>query len=145
MNSHFYICKLTGLLKGTCNLDYKKKGQQLNYVGQESTHTPGTLCTIPSRVLNCLAKLTSRNPSIQSEAVDKIYPTQANALRKAGIAPPVFPTMGDLCRNQDENTDNEKERDVSQKKTENVLLLCCILTLIFYVNPQSYRQARKVI
>ena len=70
----------------------RKKGQQLKYVGQESPHTPGTLRTIPSRVLNLLAKLTSRSPSIHAEAVDKIHPTHANALRKSGLAPPVFPT-----------------------------------------------------
>ena len=43
---------------------FRKKGQQLKYVGKESTHTPGTLRAIPSGVFNCLAKLTSRKPSI---------------------------------------------------------------------------------
>ena len=57
-----------------------------------------TLRAIPSGVLNCLAKLTSRNPSIHAEAVDNIYPAHANALRKAGMAPPIFPTIGDLWR-----------------------------------------------
>ena len=70
---------------------FRNKGQQLKYVGKESTHTPGTLRAIPSGVLNRLAKLTSRKPSIQAEAVDTIYPDHANALRKAGLAPPVFP------------------------------------------------------
>ena len=78
------------------------------YVGKESTHTPSTLRAIPSRVLTCLAKLTSRKPSIQAEAVDMIYPSHANALRKAGLAPPVFPTMGDLWRKQDEKMEKEK-------------------------------------
>ena len=86
---------------------FRKKGQQLKYAGQEGNHTPGTLRAIPSGILNCLAKLTSRNPSINAEAVDKIYPDHANALRKAGLAPPVFPKMGDLWRKQDENVDNE--------------------------------------
>ena len=85
---------------------FRKKGQQLKYVGQESTHTPGTLCAIPSRVQNRLDKLTLRNPSVHAEAVDKIYPDHANALRKAGLAPPVFPTMGDLWIKQDEKVDN---------------------------------------
>ena len=73
---------------------FRKIVQQLRYVGRESTHTPGTLRAIPSGVLNRLAKLTSRNPSIKAEAVDKIYPAHANAIRKAVLAPPVFPTMG---------------------------------------------------
>ena len=73
---------------------FRKKGQQLKYVGKEITHTPGTLRAIPSGVWNRLAKLTSRNPSIQAEAVDKICPAHENAICKAGLAPPVFPTMG---------------------------------------------------
>ena len=71
-----------------------KKGQQLKYVGQESTHTPITLRAIPSGVLNCLAKFTSPNFSIYAEAVDKIHPDHANALHKSGLAPPILPTMG---------------------------------------------------
>ena len=35
---------------------FRKKGQQLKYVGKESTHTPGNLCAIPLGVLNCLDK-----------------------------------------------------------------------------------------
>ena len=43
---------------------FRKKGQQLKYVGKESTHTPGTLHAIPSGVFKRLAKLTSGKPSI---------------------------------------------------------------------------------
>ena len=39
---------------------FRKKGQQLQYVGMESTHTPSNLRAIPSGVLNRLAKLTFR-------------------------------------------------------------------------------------
>ena len=85
-----------------------------------STHTPGTLRAIPSGVLNRLAKLTSRKPSINSEAVDKIYPDHANDLHKAGLAPPTFPTMGDLRRKQDDKVDSEKEKYVSKNKYRNV-------------------------
>ena len=88
---------------------FRNKGQQLKYVGKESTHTHVTLCAIPSGVLNRLAKLTSSKPSIQSEAVDTIHPAHANALRKAGLAPPVFPTMGELWEKQDENLEKNKE------------------------------------
>ena len=75
---------------------FRKKGQKLKYVGKESTHTPGTLRATPSGVLNRLAKITSRKPSNNSEAVGKIYPDHANALRKAGLTPTNFLTMGDL-------------------------------------------------
>ena len=87
---------------------FREKVQKLKYVCKESTHTPGTLRAIPSRVLNRLAKLTSRNPSIRTEAVDKIYPAHVNALRKVGLAPPVSPTMGDLRRKQDEKVEKNK-------------------------------------
>ena len=75
---------------------FRKKVKQLKYAIKKNTHTPGTLRAIPSGFLNHLAKLTSRKPSIHAEAVDKIFPDHANALRKAGLAPPNFPTMGDL-------------------------------------------------
>ena len=73
---------------------FRKKGKQLKYVGNESTHTPSILCAIPSGFFNRLAKLTSRKPSIRAAAVDSIYPAHANTLRKVGLAPSVFPTMG---------------------------------------------------
>ena len=42
---------------------FRKKGQQLKYIGKESTHTPSTLRAIPSGVFNRLVKLTSRKLS----------------------------------------------------------------------------------
>ena len=102
----------------------------MKYVGKESTHTPGTLRAIPSRVLNLLDKLTSRKPYIQAEGVDTIYPAHANALRKAGLAPPVFPTMGDLWIKQDEKAEKKKERDVNVKKNRNVYF-CVALSHYF--------------
>ena len=99
---------------------FRKQGQQLKYVGKESTHTLGTLRAIPSRVLNRLTKTTSRKPFINCEGVDKIYPDHANALRKAGLTPPNFPIMGDLWSKQDEKLAMEKEPDVNKKKNRNV-------------------------
>ena len=72
---------------------FRKAGQQLKYVGKESTHTPGNLRAIPSGFLNRLAKLTSRKPSLNYEGVDKVHPDHTNALLKAVLAPPDFPTM----------------------------------------------------
>ena len=99
---------------------FRKKGQQLKYVGTESTHTPNTLRAIPSGVFNRLAKLTSSKPSIRVSAVDTIYPAHANALLKAGLAPPVFPTMGELWGKQYEKLEKNKYHDVSVKKNRNV-------------------------
>ena len=58
--------------------------------------------TCPSGVLNRLAKLTSWKSSIQEEAMDTIYPAHANTFRKAGLSPPVLPTMRELWEKQDE-------------------------------------------
>ena len=55
-----------------------------------------------------------------AEAEDNIYPAHVNALRKASLAPPVFPTMGDLWIKQDEKVEKKKELDVSVKKNRNV-------------------------
>ena len=100
---HFLDMKMSWSMEGDLQFGvFRKKGQQLKYVGKERTHTPGTLRVIPSGVLNHLAKLTSRKPSIQAKAVDTINPAHANALRKADLAPPVFPTMGELWEKQDE-------------------------------------------
>ena len=87
---------------------FRNKWQQLKYVGK----------AIPSGVLNRLAKLTWRKPSTQAEAVDMIYLAHANTLRKAGLAPPVLPTMRELREKQDEKVEKNKERDVSVKKIE---------------------------
>ena len=99
---------------------FRKKGQVLKYVGQEITHAPGTLCVIPSRVLNHHARPTSINPSIHADAVDKLYPDHETAFRTAGLAPPIFPTLGDLWRKQDDKVDSEKEQHFIKKKYINV-------------------------
>ena len=77
---------------------FRKSGKQLKYVVKESTYTPGTLRAIPSGDINRLAKLTSQKPFLRSEGVDKVYPDHVNALRKVGLSPPDFPTMGDLWK-----------------------------------------------
>ena len=110
-----YILSTIPILKGA---DRSGIAESCYDTQHSSTHIPGTLRAIPSGVLNRLAKLTSRNPSIHAEAVYNIYPAHVNALCKAGLAPSVFPTMGYLCRKQYEKVETEKEKDVSEKKTE---------------------------
>ena len=104
----FLDMKMRWTPEGELNFSvFRKSWQQLKYVGKETTHTPGTLRTIPSGFLNRLSKLTLRKPSLHSEGVYKVYPDHANALRKAGLAPPDFPTMGDLWKMQDEKLEIE--------------------------------------
>ena len=52
--------------------------------------------------------------------MDSIYPAQANALRKAGLATSVLPTMGELWEKLDDKVEKNKEQDVSVKKNRNV-------------------------
>ena len=99
---------------------FMRGGKKLKYNVKESNHTPGTLRAIPSGVLNRLAKLTSRKPSLHSEGGDKIYPDHTNALRKAVLAPYNLLTMVDLWRKQDEKVDMEKEPGVNKRKNINV-------------------------
>ena len=59
--------------------------------------------------------------------MDTIYPDHANTLRKAGLAPPVFPIMGELWRKQDEKVEKNKEQNVSVKKNRNVYFFVAYL------------------
>ena len=54
--------------------------------------------------------------------MDSIYPNHVNALRETGLAPPIFPTMGELWKYQDIKTylDKENDLDVNKKRNKNV-------------------------
>ena len=99
---------------------FRRKGQKFNKVGKGITHTPGILHEIPSGVLNHLANITLHKPSVRSERGENVYPNHVNALHKAGLAPPILPTMGELWKGQDEKMDLDKGKypEVSKKKTE---------------------------
>ena len=102
----FLDIKMSCSPEGDLNLGvFRKKGRKLNYVGMGRTHKPGNLRAIPSGVINCLGKLTSHKTSFHSERVDNVYPDHSNALCRAGLAPPIFPTMGELWKGQHEKTD----------------------------------------
>ena len=81
-----------------------------------------------------------RKPSFHSERLDKIYPDHANALCKAGLAPLILPTMGELWENNDENIDieNKKESDINKKKNRNIYFF--VACYFFYLYPQGDQQ-----
>ena len=63
----FLDMKMSWSLEGNLQFGvFRKNGQKLKYVGKEITRISGTLNAIPSGVLNCLSKLTSRTPSLNS-------------------------------------------------------------------------------
>ena len=92
----FLYMKTSWYLKGDLQFGFfEKKGKQLKYAGKVSTHRTVTICVILSVFPNCLAKLTSHKPSFHYKRVESVYPDHANSLRKAGLAPSVFPKMGE--------------------------------------------------
>ena len=113
----------------------RKKGHQLRYIGKGSTHTPGTLCTVPLGVINCLEKLTLCKPIFHSERVENVYRDHMEALREVGLIPPIFLKMGELWKVQDEKMDIEKKREPGVNKKKYIYFLCSIVTLFFYIYP----------
>ena len=106
--------------KGGLNFGaFWKNEKQLKYVENGSTRTLITLRAIPSRVINYLAKLTLHKPIFQSERVDNVYPDHVNALCGEGLAPSIFPTIGELRIFQDKKTDIDKESDLDVNKKKN--------------------------
>ena len=57
---------------------------------------------ITNRVLNILAKLTSRTEENSKANIKELYPDQSNALSKEGLGMNVFPTLKELWKNVDE-------------------------------------------
>ena len=116
---------------------FRKKGQTLNFVIEVSTHTPGTLYTIPLGFLNNLVKLTSHKLNFHYKSVDSVHPSQAGSLREVSLTPSVVPTMEKLWEFQDEKQISTKKMTMMSKKDKfNCLFLCCIL--IF--SPKNYPQ-----
>ena len=81
---------------------HQKKNQLLKYLNKESTQTKATFKAIPNRVLNGLAKLTSRTEENAKMSIKERYPDHANALARAGIGMKNFPTLKELWDNADE-------------------------------------------
>ena len=79
---------------------------------------------------------------LEASAVDSIYPAHANALRKAGLAPSVFPTIVELWEKQDEKLEKKRTRR-QRKEKQKCLFLCCLPKLFFYGNPQGDRQDKS--
>ena len=80
----------------------REKGHQLKYLGKVSTYTHGTLCAIPLGFLHGMVKRISHKPNFHSKRLDIVYPDHVNTLCEADLASPIFPEMGEICKNQDE-------------------------------------------
>eukprot|EP00957_Ditylum_brightwellii_P002428 186982-Ditylum_brightwellii.AAC.1 len=52
----------------------------------------------------------SRDDSLKGTRVDEIYPEHAEALRKAGLAPKVFPAFGEIWEKDDGKLTRKKKK-----------------------------------
>jgi len=71
-----------------------KPHQTLRYLNRFSCHRHSTFADIPKSVFTRQARLTTVTDSNKDERLNDIYPLHAGALRKAGLAPKRFPTLG---------------------------------------------------
>ena len=75
---------------------YRKPGQELKYLNHDSTHTKATSKSIPNGVLTRLSRLTSITDENKDTKMDILYPSHAEALSTAGLAPKIYPTLGEV-------------------------------------------------
>jgi hypothetical protein len=97
------------------NLQFRvhlKENQVLKYLNHGSTHTDACFAAIPTGVMKRLASCTTRTEKSELTTMDKLYPAHAKALKKANLAPDIFPTLGEILDNQqmDPTVNNAKER-----------------------------------
>eukprot|EP00957_Ditylum_brightwellii_P158392 12055708-Ditylum_brightwellii.AAC.1 len=94
---------------------YQKENQLLKYVDTQSTSCPSTFLSIVTRVIARLCLLTSWDASLKETRVDEIYSEHAEALHKAGLAPGVFPTFGEIWEKDDGRLLRKKKKKTGFK------------------------------
>ena len=72
---------------------FLKPNQRIKYLSAHSDHTRSCIKAVPNGVLQRLTKLTSVSSENIDARIDELYPTHAKALRSAGLAPTIFPTL----------------------------------------------------
>jgi hypothetical protein len=85
------------------NLQFRvhlKENQVLKYLNRGSMHTNACFAAIPTGVMKSLASLTTRTKESELMQMDELYPEHAKALKKANLAPDIFPTLGKILDNQ---------------------------------------------
>jgi hypothetical protein len=79
-------------------------------------HTDACFAAIPTGVMKRLESLTTRTKKSELTRMDELYPAHAKALKKANLAPDIFPTLGKILNNQqmDPTVVNVKEKKNNQ-------------------------------
>ena len=94
-----------------------KPNQQLKYLNKGSTHTEACFA-IPSGAVRRLALLTTRTNESEDIRMDELYPLHAKALRAANLAPPIFPTHGEILDSSTMREPKENDKCNNKKKEE---------------------------
>ena len=93
-----------------------KLNQQLKYLNKGSTHTEACFVAIPSGVVRRLALLTMRTNELEDIRMDELYPLHAKALWVANLAPPIFPTHGEILDSLTMREPKENDKCNNNKK-----------------------------
>eukprot|EP00957_Ditylum_brightwellii_P057069 4325039-Ditylum_brightwellii.AAC.1 len=88
---------------------YHKKNQTIKYVNRESCHRTAVFKAIPAGVFTHMGQLTSMTEENKNVPITYLYPTHADALRKANILPKKIPMVHKLYK-------QELVREEMQKK-----------------------------
>ena len=85
---------------------------------------------IPYGVMNRLVKLTSSTHKNCDKRIGELYPEHSLALKKANLAPQIFPKMNTLLNHmtmddENENKKKKKEKDRKRQKKANLFLYWC--------------------
>jgi hypothetical protein len=78
---------------------YPKENQVLKYFKRGSTHADACFAAIPTGLMKRLASLGTRTEKSELTTMDELYPAHAKALKKANLAPDIFPTLGEILDN----------------------------------------------
>ena len=91
-----------------------KKGQELKYLNQSSTHQNCTFRAITGGVIKRLAQLTSLTPENENKTIDELYPDHAQALKSANLAPKQYLTLKESTEEIRTKTDARLELKINK-------------------------------
>jgi hypothetical protein len=97
-----------------------KPNQQLKYLNEGSSHTPGCFKAISSGVCHRLAKLTTMDTDNGDKKLDELYPKHFEALSSAGLLEGKrIPTLREKKTELENSKENKRINDVLKKRQAN--------------------------
>eukprot|EP00957_Ditylum_brightwellii_P172993 13170561-Ditylum_brightwellii.AAC.1 len=95
---------------------YHKKNQTTKYVNREKCHQTAVFKAIPAGVFTCMGQLTSITEENRNVPIMSIYPTHANALKKANLLPKRIPTVQELYDQELARKEKQKLKEAEKEK-----------------------------